>query len=262
MTQNILTNENEYVKSGGLTGNMLKLIAIVAMFLDHYANLFLIPGSVEYTVLRGVGRITGPVMFYLLAEGYRHTHNINRYMLRLGIFAVISYLPYFLMTKQAFPTPGNFASFDVIYTLFLGLLAIRIRHELKNPFLKVLLICGILILSVPADWYYLGIIMILAFDYFYGDFKKQAFAYVLVIAINLMPIVSPAIRFLFTGNEFAAANVIENLYRFGLFLPLILLAKYNGRRGVKNFWSKWGFYIFYPAHMMALVIVYYFTVMI
>ncbi len=262
MTDNVFVNGNAYEKSGGLTGNMLKLIAIVAMFLDHYAHLFLVPGSAEYTICRAIGRTTGPVMFYLLAEGYRHTHNVNRYMLRLSIFAIISYLPYFLMTKQALPTPGTFASFDVIYTLFLGLVALRALHEIKNALLKYIIIAAVFFLSVPADWYYLGIIMILAFDYFYGDFKKQAFAYFLVIALNLMPIISPAIRYIFTGQDFNIVTITENLYRFGLFIPLVLLSKYNGRRGVKNFWSKWGFYIFYPAHIMALVIVYYFTVMV
>ncbi len=262
MIENILQNENDLGRTGGLTNNMLKLIAIAAMVLDHYAFLFLIPGSAEYTVLRAIGRITGPVMFFLLVEGYHRTHNINRYMLRLGIFAIISYLPYFLMTKKALPTPETFASFDVIYTLFLGLIALRARHEIKNTALKIIVIALVFALSVPADWYYLGIVLVLAFDCFYGEFKKQAAVYTLVVLMNLMPMISPAVKFLFTGQEFAVEALLNNLYRIGMFIPLALLALYNGRHGVKNFWSKWGFYMFYPAHIMVLLLVYYFTVMV
>ncbi len=246
--------------TAGLNGNALKLIAIIAMVLDHAAYLFLPKDTPLYSILRLIGRCTGPIMFYLLVEGYHHTSNINKYMLRMGVFALVSYLPYFLMINKTLPSAENFASFDVIYTLLLGLLALRARHEIKNTFLRWLVIGIVLILSVPADWYYLGIILILVFDYYYDDFNKQAFGYCIVVLFSLLPILSLPIKYLFTGQEFAAETVLGSLYKLGMFLPIALLRLYNGKRGQKGFLFKWGFYIFYPAHIVVLYIIYYFTI--
>ena len=73
-----------------LSANTLKLIAIVAMVLDHIAVGFVAQTSVLYFIMRTIGKITAPIMCYFIAEGYFHTHNLKRYMLRLLIFALIS----------------------------------------------------------------------------------------------------------------------------------------------------------------------------
>ena len=41
-----------------------------------------------------VGRLTGPTMCFFIAEGYRKTRSFPRYLLRLGVFALISQLPF------------------------------------------------------------------------------------------------------------------------------------------------------------------------
>ena len=73
------------VMTNGLSANQLKTIAILAMTLDHLAwTLF--PGySTEWFVilLHIIGRITAPVMWFFVAEGYYHTRNIHNYMKRI-----------------------------------------------------------------------------------------------------------------------------------------------------------------------------------
>lgn len=80
----------------GLTGNALKLIAIAAMTLDHVLWI-LFPGY-QYMpwllALHAIGRITAPIMWFFIAEGYMHTHNFRKYALRLLLFAVISHFAY------------------------------------------------------------------------------------------------------------------------------------------------------------------------
>jgi hypothetical protein len=242
--------------TGGLGAGALKLIAITAMVFDHIAYLFLPADSALYGIFRFFGRITGPVMFYLLTVGYRRTRNVNRYMLRLAVFALISYLPYFYMINKELPSPGHFAGFDVIYTLFLGLLAIRARHEIKSPALRWTVVAGVFLLSLQADWYYLAIIFILVFDCFYGDFNKQAFAYCMIVLIRLLPAFSPHLTAFFRQTDPSVETLLPQLYQLGLFLPVILLRSYNGRRGRTGPLLKWGFYVFYPAHITALCVIY------
>ena len=72
---------------------------------------------------------------------------------------------------------------NVIYTILLGVLSIHIRRStyIKNPVIKTLLILMLTILCVPADWGCTGMMIIIVLDYFYGNFKNQAFAYCLIV---------------------------------------------------------------------------------
>ena len=64
-----------------LNSNMIKLVAIIAMTIDHIAWLLFpgYPSDVIPVVLHIIGRITCPVMCYFIAEGYHFTKDINRY---------------------------------------------------------------------------------------------------------------------------------------------------------------------------------------
>ena len=81
----------------GLTGNALKLIAIAAMTLDHVLWV-VFPGYQTawwLLMLHTIGRITAPIMWFFIAEGYLHTHDFKKYALRL----LLSFsLPYFLLS--------------------------------------------------------------------------------------------------------------------------------------------------------------------
>lgn len=243
----------------GLTANTLKLIAIIAMLIDHISAVFLPQDWPVAIAMRFIGRITGPTMFYFVAEGYRHTRNANRYTLRLAVFAAISYIPFIYCFHGALPNESNFLRFNVIYTILIGLLCIRVRHEVENPLVKTVLIVCLFVLSVPGDWFYLAPLMMLTFDYFYGDFKKQAAGYLLVIlgASSLLAYaLNPFMQYVYIGewNVTAWEGMISEL---GLFLPIILLRFYNGQKGGGGNAMKWGFYVFYPLHLLILGVVFY-----
>jgi len=74
----------------GLNAWQLKLIAIVAMVIDHLAFSFVPDGTFLAVAMHFIGRITGPTMFYFAVEGYHHTRNLNRYLFRLAAFAARS----------------------------------------------------------------------------------------------------------------------------------------------------------------------------
>ena len=79
-----------------LDANSIKMIAIIAMTIDHIAWL-VFPGyqtGAVPIVMHAIGRITCPIMCYFIAEGYHHTKNITHYTQRLFIFSLISHFAY------------------------------------------------------------------------------------------------------------------------------------------------------------------------
>lgn len=239
----------------GLDGETLKLIAILAMTIDHIAFAFVPDGTLWAILMHAVGRITGPVMFYLAAEGYRHTRSVPRYILRLAVFALISFLPFQLFSYgRDLPVRFSLTRLNVMYTIMLGVLAVWVRHEVRPMPLKLALMGVLVLLAVPGDWGTAGVLMILTFDFYYGDFRNQTFAYVLLVLLDqyvLHLFTSPVFSLLYEGTlDFSAWEYgAENL---GLFLPLFLLSRYSGQRGGHGGWGKWLFYLYYPAHLTVL----------
>ena len=79
-----------------LNSNHLKIIAIIAMTIDHIADL-LYPGMPNIfisNVMHIIGRLTAPIMFFFICEGYHYTKDIKKYISRLFIFALISHFAY------------------------------------------------------------------------------------------------------------------------------------------------------------------------
>lgn len=130
----------------GLSGSTIKLIAIIAMLIDHTAAVilermmmragYLLAASnnewlgswiaehrllyISYMTMRLIGRFGFPIFCFLLVEGFLHTHNRKKYALRLLLFALISEIPF----DFAFRGEWYYAGYqNVFFTLFFGLLA-------------------------------------------------------------------------------------------------------------------------------------------
>ena len=83
-----------------LNANQLKIIAIIAMTIDHLAAF--VPIVPLKMAMRLIGRRTAPIMCFMIAEGYYHTSNRKRYLGRLILFAVISHFAYCLFNNFSF----------------------------------------------------------------------------------------------------------------------------------------------------------------
>ena len=111
----------------------LKLIAVIAMMLDHMCYT-VIPGNMWMT---WVGRIAFPIFAFLIVEGYFHTKNVKKYALRLLIFALISEVPFNLMVSGSvfFPfhqNPRHRNDFELCgegTSLYCGWSSVSGRHE-------------------------------------------------------------------------------------------------------------------------------------
>ena len=101
-------------RSRGLDGGALKLIAAALMLTDHVGSI-LLP---QVLILRCMGRLAFPMFAFFIAEGYAHTSNLKKYLLRLFIAAVISHVPYALCFK--FTVWEFWYVTGVLWGLFLG----------------------------------------------------------------------------------------------------------------------------------------------
>lgn len=116
-----------------MTGFHLKLIALTTMFIDHIGAVFF----PQVTLLRVIGRISFPLYAFLIAEGCRYTRNRGRYALGLGVFALISEIPYDLALHPEFLENGlwgqNFLfQTNIFYTMFFAVASVHIFEVLRR----------------------------------------------------------------------------------------------------------------------------------
>ena len=101
---------------------VLKVIACLTMLIDHAAVVFRADISADaYWVMRGVGRLAFVIFCFFIVEGFIRTRSRGAYALRLGLFALLSEIPFDLMVYgRVMEMSGQ----NVYLTLLLGLLGL------------------------------------------------------------------------------------------------------------------------------------------
>ena len=158
-----------------LDANMIKLIAILAMTIDHITWM-LFPGypkDFAPILLHIIGRITCPVMCYFIAEGYHYTKNVSKYTNRLFAFAFISHFAYvfasmdFVNWKSFIPCyyGSVLNQTSVMWSLAWGLVMLRVANsqKIQKNTVKTILIILICLISFSSDWSCIASLCILAF---------------------------------------------------------------------------------------------------
>lgn len=241
--QKVLLNVHNHERNGWYRCQMnafwIKVVAIAAMVIDHYALLFY-PDSFVLTV---IGRLAFPLIAWLIANGAVHTHNIDKYLLRLGIFALIAQIP----VEIAHYINGEFTLFlNVLFTLFLGLLAIRILKTQGLPrgiAWPAVIACIALGYVLNTDFASGGVLMIVAFYLTYGH------AHAMILSQLFIMMILTKLSF-FIAPGFGAPFYMHPMEQYGILaLPLILL--YNGKRGYA---TGLAFYWFFVIQSFAILL--------
>lgn len=229
----------------------LHILAMSFMLLDHmWATVT--PGHEWMTC---VGRIAFPIFAFMIVEGYFHTHNIKRYLLRLLVFAVITEIPFDLMYgSQAFyPYHQN-----VLWTFLIALLIICAIEKVKEKnklWLTILVAALLTILGVAlgficmVDYYGTGVATVLVFYFFHGR-KWWCYVGQLVFLgwINLELLGGLYYPVTIAGHDF------EILQQGFAMLALIPIWLYRGRQGFHNKSFQYFCYAFYPVHCLILAL--------
>lgn len=253
--------QNLTTEKRGISGSTIKIIAIVAMLIDHIGATILerilvnrgltnlnftdMDNYMKFLAANGVllfiyfimrmliGRIGFPIFCFLLVEGFLHTSNVKKYAARLLVFAIISEIPFDLAICGE---PFYWGYQNVFFTLFIGLMVMIAYRAIEgskiNKFIKVILY----ILSLAAG---IALGMLLKTDYgtSYG---------IGVICIMAL--------YIFRKNKVhqIIAGCVTFIWEITAPLAFIPIAFYNGKRGLK---MKYFFYAFYPVHLFILYLI-------
>ena len=228
-------------RKSGLSQEGLKLIACISMLIDHFGVSIVrqlnTPWMIDlYYVCRTVGRFAFPIYCFLLVEGMRHTRNPGKYILRLAIGILLAELPFDLLFEGGFTWDYQ----SVMVTLTLGAMMLLCMQKTDKKWLKILLAVPFAILArlAKCDYGSGGIVMIAVF----ALFDRLAIQTVALWLVNRELLPTAAVRI------------------FGLVIRIQLLALlaqipiglYNGRKRSHSKALQWGFYLFYPLHLLIL----------
>ena len=228
----------------GLTSNKIKLIAIIAMTIDHVTWL-LFPGFQRqwYVIaLHIIGRLTAPIMWFFIAEGFHYTKNVGRYILRLFIFAIISHFAYNFAGGIPFVPSSIFNATSVMWSLAWAVVLMVIFTTEKLPqWAKIVLIILICLITFPSDWSTIAAMCPVWLYLNRNSFKKQA------ISLAVWTLMYATVYFIFLDKLYGVLQMFT-------LLSLFVLKNYNGERGS---WKgmKWFFYLYYPAHLVVIGII-------
>jgi len=247
MTGNETAVENTKRDFSGFTGNQLKLIAVSAMFLDHLAwNLW--PGYQKewwLILIHLIGRLTAPMMWFMIVEGYCHTRNLKKYLLRLFIFSILSHFAYnFCFGISFIPFKNSFLNqTSVMWALSWAVAALYIQDDERRGFklkewqktISIILMC---LISFPSDWSCFPVLCSLMLFRFRGNLKNQMLGMLACITMYV-------VVWCF------AIDVVYGLLQYGIIIVWPFMHFYNGQRG-KWKGMKWFFYLFYVGHLILL----------
>lgn len=244
----------EAIKKSKVTGTRLKIIAMVTMFIDHFAAIFidnvlaaLVPGNAgspayeQYMTehpriallgllmgaMRLIGRCGFPLFAFLLTEGFEHTRSRLKYALNLAVFALISEIPFNLGFYSRV-----FAPFyqNVFLTLLLGLLClVCIEYLSKKKLLKA-----------AEPFFYLSAAIFGIFTA-YMAFKSENVRHFVTLSPKMFQFACLALAVVFALAAFFAGGRIsrESMWTFvGNVCPIMLFA-YTADQ-LKTDYGSWG----------------------
>lgn len=239
------------MKKTYFSSSTLKIIAMICMFIDHFAagivslclnkeyllgrptsNMFFgLTLFNVYEIMRNIGRIAFPIFLFLLIEGFYKTRDRKKYFIRLLIFAFVSEIPFDLALRYK---TVDIYSQNVYFELALILILLYFLDYYEKKFdrvkgilIKLVLVFAIGFVSevIHADYGISGIVAAFVMQTFNGSRESKALSILPAFAFEmLMPVV---------------------------FLSIPLVYFYNGKRGLN---IKYLFYAFYPVHLLLIAI--------
>ncbi len=253
--------QNTLTEKKGITKSALQIIAVIAMLIGHVwliDKMWYVSNPWVYAVMEFVGTLTIVIMTYFVAEGYHKTKDLSKYIWRLGLFAVISQLPYYFACN-GFSSSLNmkglivsiFYDRNVIFTLFVGLCLLAVVKSTYNLLIKLVAIFAALWLAKYSDWSYYAILWIIGFGLFYGDKRKQMLWLVAVVLVRLMFMAVEPVMGIIQFRTLKVIDLCNWIANFGCLMAIPLLTAYKGERGNM---PKWTFYVIYPLQFIVLII--------
>ena len=220
----------------GLSGNQLKLLAMLTMTVDHI-GFILLP---QYEILRIIGRLSMPIYAFLIAEGCRYTRNRVKYLLTILAVAVLCQVVAYITTGTLY--------LCILVTFSLSICLIY----LVDNFLRKPTVWSVL--AGLAGFFAARFICQTLPDLLPGTDFAIDYGYVGV----LLPVCAYLGKTIWQKLGWTALWLVCLCATYGgiqwyAMLSLPLLAMYNEKRG--KYAMKYLFYAYYPAHTAILYLI-------
>lgn len=225
------------MRKNGISQETLKIIACVTMLLDHIGAA--VWPSAE---LRVIGRLAFPIYCFLLAEGIHYTKNPKGYGLRILVGLALSEVPFDLL----FFGRLTWGHQNVMVTLLLGYLYGMVQKRASDLGIRIILLLPFLFLAewLRTDYGGWGVAMVGLFV-LTRDMPNRAIWQVLGLGL---------ISWMIGGMGVAIGHVRVPIQLFALF-ALLPIWCYSGHKATGNVWIQRMFYLFYPLHLAALLVI-------
>ena len=256
-------------KTHTFSDDMLKLVAVFTMLLDHAAS-----GILEYYLqyvplnndvwellyrinsdLRVIGRIAFPLFCFLMIHGFIHTHSRLKYAGNLLLFALLSELPFDFLFYDGI----DFAHQNVFWTLLIGLLMIWALEAVNQTNIKMILKCAASLPVIAAgikmsmvlntDYAWTGVLLILGLYLFR---KKKGLQCTIPFVVFF---IARVFRNVELGYYSFGIQVIRETFKlyWSIVISAFMILRCNEKRYIRK--SKYFFYAFYPVHIAILYLI-------
>ena len=236
--------------AGCTATGVLKLIALVFMFIDHSGKMVF--GNAVW--MRTLGRIAFPIYGWCLVVGACHTRSFPKYILRLLVLYAVSQPLYMVALNHSWNEPNIFLLLAIAVAGLWGMKEKRYGSQVWAPVLALLLAQ---VLNCDYGW------------------RGVLFIFLLWAVRDSRPgIAAVMIAFcLYWGNSSTTLSTLCGLdltwmkdtflssFYSGIFkmqamamlaLPFLLLPDTESLRSVRL--PRWAGYAFYPAHLVLLML--------
>ena len=224
----------------------LHMMAMAFMLCDHLWGT-IVPGNDWLTC---IGRLAFPIFAFMIVEGYFHTKNLKKYILRLLIFAVLSEIPFNLAMGSRFFYPIHQ---NVLWSFLISLGLIHWNEKTKRIWAKILVGIASVILAyvvglvTMVDYYHSGILTVLVF-YFFRQRKWWSYLGQLICLWYINVEILGGLGY---EIQLGSRMFFLSQQSFAL-LALIPIWLYRGKQGHHNKFLQYFYYAFYPAHLLIL----------
>ncbi|MCL2356755.1 MAG: conjugal transfer protein TraX [Defluviitaleaceae bacterium] len=247
-----------------LNAYQLKWIAVTDMMLFHAAYHFqeILPLPLMIVMI-GFGGFAFPIMGFFVVEGYKHTKDLKKYILRCLFFGTIS-IPFYMIVLGTF-------RFNIMFAIAVSLMVLKLYDTLDKKWLFWIIFVIICIpMLVLFDWLFFGPVVVMMYRLIKNETARRlvpgivsAVAWLMLSLFALMGLMAlnPLLEsegwaveqrdmiYAMMGNTNA---VIASLFfPVACVLAAFLLKNYNNERGKK---AKWIFYAFYPVHLIIIAV--------
>lgn len=219
------------------SGAQLKWFAFVLMVAEHFGTWVpVLPEELSFA-LKILGRLVAPIFAFLVVEGWRHTRNRPRYLLRLyGAGIVMALGTQLLGGYLTSSYPGTpWLTYNIFLSLAFGISVVGCLEVLGNrrlfsfPWIGAgLLIPFLLVGSAASEGSFLMLGILLAFGLLAPHRPAQLVGFSLTSVVSVLLLQYP-------------------LWQLCMLAAIVPLALYSGEAGNRR--GAWVFYVGYPLHL-------------